>query len=152
MKDVVQLGVLNNLNKSRIPPKSLGKLPSKKARKPVKQTLPNRIVDEVVAPVLPALVLNEAPVEHVPPFSEPAPAEKYEVDFIEVSPTPMVPAALSSFSFPDELLIVTPEPELTPPSLELPLEEVEAPKKKKKKEEPSDQPIELDLKAENTPA
>lgn len=141
MKDVVQLGVLNNLNKSRIPPKSLGKLPSKKAGKPVKQTLPSRIVDEVVAPVLPALVLNEAPVEHAPPFSEPAPVVESVVEAaVQTAPE----------SFPDELLIVTPEP--APPGLELPLEEVEAPKKKKKKEEPSDQPIELDLKAENTPA
>lgn len=143
MKDVVQLGILNGFNKSRIPPKSLGKLPSKKARKPVKQTLPSRIVDEVVAPVLPALVLNEAPVEHVPPFSEPA---------LVAEPVVEVAVQAAPESFPDELLIVTPEPELTPPSLELPLEEPEVPKKKKKKEEPSDQPIELDLKAENTPA
>lgn len=142
MKDVVQLGVLGGLNKSRIPPKSLGKLPSKKARKPVKQASTRRIADEVVAPVLPALILKEEPIEHTPPFSEPAPAAEPAEVVVQTAPE----------SFPDELLIVTPEPELTSPGLELPLEEVETPKKRKKKEEPSDQPIELDLKAENTPA
>ena len=152
MKDVVQLGTLSGLNKSRIPPRSLGKLPAKKAPKTIKPAVSPRVTDQVVVPVLPELVFNEVPVEHSPPFSEPESPGKPQMDFVEVSPTPVAPAVLSSFVFPDELLIKTPEPELTPPELELPLEEPEAPKKKKKKEEPSDQPIELDLKAENTPA